>query len=164
MTYIAISINSYIKIHLENNPNEKEIDLRNRINKAIDDSMNGIKCNCGNSIWVIGSASVGNSCYTCITGESQPDDDYEIDSVLKQKEGLNSGINIDEPTSKQINGFFDDDGNEVNLDFITKPSLCISCVNNNNPDEELLCGMTRFDQKDDDEFICFAYVNLKDIK
>jgi len=27
---------------------------------------------------VIGSAFVGNACFTCITGEADPSDDYEI--------------------------------------------------------------------------------------
>ena len=45
----------------------------------------GIKYSCGNDIWVVGSASVGNSCFTCITGESYPIDDYEIDKLLKRQ-------------------------------------------------------------------------------
>jgi len=35
----------------------------------------------------------------------------------------------------------------------------MSCINNDNPKEELFCNMTRNDQKDDQEFKCFAYVN-----
>jgi len=57
-----------------------------------------------------------------------------------------------------INGFFDDDGVKINLDLISKPSLCLVCKNEDNPNEELLCNMTRYDQKDKDEFICFAYI------
>jgi hypothetical protein len=30
-------------------------------------------------------------------------------------------------------------------------------MNDDNPDEEMLCNMTRYDQKDDDEFKCFAF-------
>ena len=63
--------------------------------------------------------------------------------------------------SSNISGFFTDDGFEVNLDLIKKPSLCITCIHNEDPREELLCQMNRYDQKDDKEFICFAYKNSK---
>ena len=82
MGFVGISIDKYIKKHLKSNPSENEKDLRKRLNSALEDCKNGVKCSCGNDIWVIGSASVGNSCFTCITGESQPDSDYEIDSIM----------------------------------------------------------------------------------
>jgi hypothetical protein len=41
-----------------------------------------VTCRCGNPIWVIGSAVVGNACFTCITGEALPDDDFEIDEAM----------------------------------------------------------------------------------
>lgn len=56
-----------------------------------------------------------------------------------------------------IHGFFDDDGYKVNTELIKKPSLCLTCVTNDNPNEEMLCNMTRYDQKDDNEFKCFAF-------
>jgi len=42
--------------------------------------------NCDNDIWVIGSAVVGNSCFACITGESMPDSDYEIDATVEKND------------------------------------------------------------------------------
>ena len=84
MGFIPISINEYIKKNLKNNPSENEKDLRNRINSTLKDYKNGVKCSCGNDIWVIGSTSVGNSCFTCITGESYPKDDFEIESAVKK--------------------------------------------------------------------------------
>ena len=57
----------------------------------------------------------------------------------------------------RIKGFFDDDGYEINSELIKKPSLCLICLNNDNPKEEILCNMTRLDQKDEDEFKCFAF-------
>jgi len=86
MGFVAISIDKYIKMHLDSNPSENEKELRERLNSALTDYKNGVKCSCGNDIWVIGSASVGNSCFTCITGESQPESDYEIDSAIKKRE------------------------------------------------------------------------------
>jgi hypothetical protein len=38
----------------------------------------GARCHCGEPIWVIGSAEAGHACFTCITGEADPSEDYEI--------------------------------------------------------------------------------------
>ena len=160
MGFLGISIDSYIKKHLENNPSENERDLRNRLSSAQYDYQKGVKCSCGNDIWVIGSASVGNSCFTCITGESEPDSDYEIDSAVKKRENKKGQRHIDQIDKAQIQGFFDDDGYKNNTDLIKKPSLCLTCVKDDNPNEEMLCNMTRYDQKDNSEFKCFAYKNL----
>lgn len=51
----------------------------------------------------------------------------------------------------------DDDGNELNPDLVAKPDLCVSCVKDGDPAEEILCNLTRLDQEGDDEFICHAY-------
>jgi len=58
-----ISIDRYVKIHLKNNPNENEKVLRVRIEAALDDYKNGVKCQCGNDIWIVGSASAPFGCY-----------------------------------------------------------------------------------------------------
>lgn len=157
MGFVPISIDKYVKMHLKNNPSENEKDLRRRLNAALSDYKNGEKCSCGNDIWVIGSASVGNGCFNCITGENYPIDDYEIDSAIKKSENKKGRRYIDEMDPTKIAGFFDDDGYEINTDLIKKPSLCLTCVNDDNPNEEILCIMTRYDQKDDKEFKCFAY-------
>jgi hypothetical protein len=143
MGFIPISINEYIKKHLKNNPNEDKTDLRNRLNAALESYNNGVKCSCGNDIWVIGAASVGNSCFTCITGESFPTDDYEIDKAIKKRENRKGYRHIDDIDPTKISGFFDDDGFEINSELINKPTLCITCINDDNPNEEMLCNMTR---------------------
>lgn len=157
MGFVGISIDKYIKKHLKSNPSENEKDLRKRLNSALDDYKNGVKCFCGNDIWVIGSASVGNSCFTCITGESQPDSDYEIDSAIKKRENKKGQKHIDEMDKTKIHGIFNDEGYEINTELIKKPSLCLICVNDDNPNEEIFCNLTRFDQKNDKEFKCFAF-------
>jgi len=160
MGFIPISIDKYIKKHLDSNRSENEKDLGKRLNSALTDYKNGVKCSCGNDIWVIGSASVGNSCFTCITGESQPDNDYEIDAAIV-KSGNKKGLrHIDDIDPTKIAGFFDDDGYEINTDLIKKPGLCMTCLNDNDPNEEILCNMTRYDQKNDREFKCFAYKKI----
>lgn len=160
MGFEPITIDKYIKLHLKNNPSENEKDLRERLNASLKDYKNGIKCSCGNDIWVIGSASSGTSCYTCITGESLPTDDYEISGATKKKENITGRRHIDDIDPTKIAGFFDDDGYEINTDLIEKPSLCIICAKNNDPNEEFLCNMNRYDQRDDKEFKCFAFAKM----
>jgi hypothetical protein len=109
---------------------------------------------------VIGSASVGNSCFTCITGESSPDNDYEIDGALLKSESKKGQRHINDIDPTKIAGLFDDDGYEINPELIKKPSLCLTCVNDDEPNQELLCNMNRFDQKNDKEFKCFAYKKI----
>jgi hypothetical protein len=157
MGFIPITIDKYVKMHLENNPTDKEVDLRKHLNSAINAYNKGIKCSCGNDIWVIGSTAVGNSCFTCITGESYPSDDYEIDTVIKKRENKNGRRHIDDIDPTKIAGFFDDDGYEINSDLIKKPSMCLICKHDDDQNEEKFCNMTRYDQKDDTEFQCFAF-------
>ena len=64
--------------------------------------------------------------------------------------------NIDDLRPGKVAGLFDDEGYEVNSELIRKPSLCLTCINDNDPDQEPLCNLTRFDQNDEKEFKCFA--------
>ena len=59
-----------------------------------------------------------------------------------------------------MNGYFDDDGNELNPDLIPKPDLCLSCKKNEDPNEEILCNLNRLDQRNESEFRCFAYEQI----
>ena len=158
MGFVPISLDKYVSIHLKSNHSDSEIELRQGLKRALSDYHSGVKCSCGNDIWVIGSAIVGNSCFSCITGESTPNEDYEIDSAIKKNDNKKGRRHIDEIDKRKIAGFFDDDGYEINMDLIQKPNLCITCQNNDLPNEEILCNLTRHDQKDDNDFICFAYI------
>lgn len=57
-------------------------------------------------------------------------------------------------------GYFDDDGTEINPDLLSKPNLCLSCKKNNDPNEELICNLTRLDQRHEEVFKCFGYENF----
>ncbi len=160
MGFKPISINAYIRKHLKNNPGENKKDLKKRLESTLSDYQNGVKCSCGNDIWVIGSVFVGNSCFTCTTGESFPTDDYEIDSAIVKSENKKGRRHIDDIDPTKIAGFFDDEGYEINTELIEKPSLCLTCVKNNDPNEEFLCNMTRYDQRNEKEFICYAYKSI----
>ena len=51
--------------------------------EAAERKKNGAKCTqCGQNIWAIGSGITGiDMCFTCITGEADDSDDYELDTV-----------------------------------------------------------------------------------
>ena len=53
--------------------------------------------------------------------------------------------------------YYNDDGTEVNPNLFPKPQLCLSCKKNEDESEELLCNLKRIDQRDGEEFKCFAY-------
>jgi len=54
-------------------------------------------------------------------------------------------------------GFYDDNGNKYNPDLYPLPHLCISCRKKDDPNEEIVCTLTRMDQMGESEFRCFAY-------
>lgn len=157
MGVLSISIDEYIALHLKNNPSEKEAELRRNINTALEAFNEGESCECGNEIWVIGTAKVGNSCFTCITGESEETDHYEIDTVLIEKENRLDPWYGDNFEIFKSGKYFDDNGNEINMDLIKKPALCLICIYNKDKDEEILCNLNRADQRNDKEFKCFQF-------
>jgi len=156
-----ISIDRYVKIHLKKNPNEQEKVLRIRIEAALDNYKNGVKCECGKDIWIVGSASSPFGCFSCISGKKHPAGDYEIESALDKRD-KSGRRNIDEMDPRNINGMFDDDGYEINPDSIKKPSLCLICLKNIDPDweEELLCNLNRNDQAKEIEFKCGEFEKI----
>lgn len=160
MAFKKISLEKYIELHLINNPTEHKADLEKRLINALEDFKNGIKCSCGNDIWIIGSASLGNGCFTCITGESMPINDFEIDSAIKKRENREGQRHINDIPPTEIHGFFSDDGYEINMDLIKKPTLCLTCIHDNDPNEEILCNLTRLDQQGEPDFECFAYKKI----
>ena len=78
MPFAPIQIEEYVRLHLRNNPGANAVDLTARLQSALEDYKAGRRCYCGAPIWVIGSAEAGLMCFTCITGESDPSEDYEI--------------------------------------------------------------------------------------
>jgi hypothetical protein len=156
-----ISIDQYVKIHLRKNPNDNEKTIKMRIDAALDYYKNGLKCRCGNDIWIVGSTTVPFGCFSCITGNDHPRGDYEIDSALDKRD-KDGRRHIDEMDPRKIAGIFDDDGYEINQETIKMQPLCLTCVKYNSDDweEELLCNMNRNDQADEKEFKCGAYEKL----
>jgi hypothetical protein len=78
MGFVPIRLEDYVPLHLKSNPGEKQADVTARLKSALRAYQAGVRCSCGEPIWVIGSAEAGHMCFTCITGSTDPSDDYEI--------------------------------------------------------------------------------------
>jgi len=83
--FVPIGVREYVKLHVKANPDENPTDLLARLRGCVSDALAGARCHCGARIWVVGSVSAGNGCFTCITGEAFPSEDYEIDEVLNAR-------------------------------------------------------------------------------
>lgn len=81
--FISISIDEFVARQVHAHRDDKPEEIRSLLQRALQDHKAGVKCQCGNPIWVVGSAIAGNACFTCITGEASPDSDFEIDEALK---------------------------------------------------------------------------------
>lgn len=81
--FCPISINKFVNATVKNNPGQNKNELKESIKEAVEAKKNGAKCSCcGHSIWAVGTAIVGwDGCFTCITGEADNSEDYEIDEV-----------------------------------------------------------------------------------
>lgn len=79
---VPISLEAFVKMHIKNDPDEEPSKLRGNLRQAVEDKKNGASCfNCGQEIWAIGSALVYQGCFSCLTGEADSSEDYEIDDV-----------------------------------------------------------------------------------
>jgi len=87
MGFVPIRMDEFIKLHRKSNPGERPDEFITLLRRSVADARQGARCHCGAPIWAIGSAVVGNACFTCITGEADPSSDYEIDEVLKGRGG-----------------------------------------------------------------------------
>ncbi len=86
MGFTPISVKEYIKLHLKSNPKDNPAEMRQLLRACVERALDGARCHCGEPIWVIGSAFAGHACFTCITGEADPGEDYEIDEVLEARQ------------------------------------------------------------------------------
>jgi len=81
--FTPISFDAYVDLHMKSNPRDMtRAEVISALRSALATHNDGAVCHCGNPIWVIGSAFVGNACFTCITGQAYPDGDYEIDEAM----------------------------------------------------------------------------------
>jgi len=110
MGFLPIKLSDYVRKHLKANPREKEREVTARLRRALADYKAGARCHCGEAIWVIGSAVVGNACFTCITGEAYPSEDYEIaEACHKPRQKSTSPYTLADPDSSPDAMFRDSD-------------------------------------------------------
>ncbi|GEM_PF-2474100 len=59
-----------------------------------------------------------------------------------------------------LGGYFDQEGNRLDPDSVPRPGLCICCADNDSVDsgKEILCNLTRLEQRDEPEFRCGSFV------
>ena len=76
--FAHISIDNFLRKHNKCNKTEDKT-LKERLLHFKKLKLAGATCECGNEIWIIGSALSAKTCFTCLTGESDPSNDYEIE-------------------------------------------------------------------------------------
>jgi len=81
--FTPICIENYVVRHARSNRDDEPEDVPKWLERVLRDHKAGVRCRCGNPLWVIGSAVAGNACFTCITGEARPYSDFEIDEAMK---------------------------------------------------------------------------------
>jgi hypothetical protein len=82
--FVPVRLDQFIKQYLRNNQGVDGEWVRAAVEDALAAWRQGVRCACGNPIWVAGSAVAGYGCFACITGSPEPNGDPEIDSVCKE--------------------------------------------------------------------------------
>ena len=69
---------------------------------------------------------------------------------------------ISDDYSEDISGFYDDDGTKIDPESVPVPNLCVICKSHLADDweENLLCMMNRYDQRNDDDFKCGMFEKI----
>ena len=77
---VEISIDKFAKSVVERTPGKDINVIKKSLKEALAAKKAGAKCPvCGNPIWAAGSGITGDyMCFTCITGEADDSEDYEI--------------------------------------------------------------------------------------
>jgi len=75
-----ISIKKFAESTAKDNKDIDQKELEETLREVLADKKNGAKCMiCGSPIWAAGSAITGSyMCFTCITGEADDSEDYEV--------------------------------------------------------------------------------------
>lgn len=81
--YDCISLEEFVELLIKENPHANATEITESLRYAVSLKKEGVGCvNCGKLIWAIGTTLSGVlMCFSCVTGEAMPDDEYEIDEV-----------------------------------------------------------------------------------
>jgi len=80
---VPITIDDFVKSFVKTNKEFTASEFKEILEEAVKKKASATKCNvCGQPIWAIGTAVSGwDGCFTCISGEADNSEDYEIDTV-----------------------------------------------------------------------------------
>ncbi|TCS75725.1 hypothetical protein EDD64_106101 [Effusibacillus lacus] len=80
---VPISIEKFVAKYMKSNPSADKKLVLSSLKNSVKSKKSDARCiHCGQPIWAIGSSFVGwDGCFTCITGDSDDSQDYEIDEV-----------------------------------------------------------------------------------
>ena len=81
--FVPVRINKFVAQYLRNNKDADGDAVRDAVEDALAAWRQGVRCACGNPLWVAGSAVAGYGCFSCITGSAVPDGDPEIDAACE---------------------------------------------------------------------------------
>lgn len=84
MSFVPIELGKYVDLFMKSNPGSDRAEVTRRLESALAASRAGERGGCGAPIWVVGSAEAGHACFTCITGESAPGEDFELADACGQ--------------------------------------------------------------------------------
>jgi len=80
--FVPVRLDQFVRQYLRNNQAADGDTVRAAVEDALAAWRQGVRCACGNPLWVAGSAVAGYGCFTCITGSAEPDGDPEIDTAF----------------------------------------------------------------------------------
>jgi hypothetical protein len=80
--FVPVRLNQFVKQYLRKNKDADGDAVRAAVEDALAARRQGVRCACGQPLWVAGSAVAGYGCYACITGSAEPDGDPEIDAAF----------------------------------------------------------------------------------
>ncbi len=64
---------------------------------------------------------------------------------------------LEELKIEEKDGYFLDDGTQVEPKYIPKPGLCLLCRYDSDPEQKILCNLTRIDGQNGKEFFCEGF-------
>ncbi|PIE66790.1 MAG: hypothetical protein CSA23_07295 [Deltaproteobacteria bacterium] len=81
--FVPVRLDQFVLQYVRNNKGADGDRLRAAVEDALAAWRQGVRCACGNRLWVAGSAIAGYGCFGCITGSAEPDGDPEIDEACE---------------------------------------------------------------------------------
>src|SRR5260370_26487135 len=89
MGFVPIRMDEFIKLHRKSNPGERPDEFIRLLRLSVADARQGARCHCGAPIWAIGSAVVGNACFSSRNGAADPSSGHATYQGLKARGGGN---------------------------------------------------------------------------